>query len=255
MNRLGIGSIKLIRSVIFIVCCLILSSLFLRPSTDLPAVHASMHYLFHPGFGTATIDGNVEVNEWANADTYTSAMYGSDLTGTLHVMQSSTNLYLGFVVDDDELTVGYKWGLTGDTLEIEFDDNNSGTLFEVGENKIAIMPGDPWLYDHYFINNTGSSEDDVIQPGGQANGEGYLTRQGDDNHFEVRFPLCSGDAYDFCLSPGDIVGLRIKYSDMYEDNSTLEIITNVYPVSGNDELVTIEIMDYFYNCYLPLIQN
>jgi hypothetical protein len=254
MNCIEIAYRTLTKIFILALSCFILGSLFFQPSPDLPSVNASMHYLFHPGFGTAVIDGNVDASEWANADSYTTPVGVYGLTGTLYVMQSSTDLYLGFVVDDDELTIGNKWGLTGDSLEIDFDDNNSGALFEVDENKLVMMPGDPWFYDCFFYNTSGSNEYDTNQPGGEANGEGYLARQGDYNHFEVRFPLCSGDYYDFCLLPEDIVGLRIIYLDMYEDNGAFEIETSVYPVSGSDELVTIEIIGIF-NSFLPLIQN
>ncbi len=177
-------------------------------------VSATSSYLFHPGYGTPIIDGNVETNEWAAADTYTQVMFGSDtgLTGTLYVLQDRENLYLGFIIDDDELTLGDWYGLLGDTLEIDFDDNNSDTLFEVGENRVTIDAVTPYR-DAHFVNTSGSSLEDA-----QQDGNGNLARQGSYNHFELAFPLCSGDTDDFCLTGGSILGLQITYDD-YDTNT------------------------------------
>ena len=172
-----------------LVLCLLLVAISLAQSP----VKAASAYLFQPGFGTAVIDGQIESSEWAAADSHSLGLTGSSMTGTLYVMQSATDLYLGFVVDDDEFTIGYLYGLHGDTVEIFFDDNNSGSLFEIGENKVTIQPVAPWVYDGYFYNITGSSEADTDQPGGVTNGEAMAARHGSDNHFELRFPLCSGD--------------------------------------------------------------
>lgn len=213
-------------------------------------VSATSFYLFHPGFGTPSIDGNIEANEWAMADTYTQVMFGSDtgLIGTLYVLQDRENLYLGFIIDDDELTVGDWYGILGDTLEIDFDDNNSGSLFEVGENKITINSITPFRDSHY-VNTSGSSQTDV-----QQDGQGLLARQGGYNHVELAFPLCSGDVDDFCLTEGSVLGLRLQYNDY--DTNTAEPTPapdgSRLPGLENYELVTIEILT-IYDVYIPLI--
>jgi hypothetical protein len=232
---------------------IIIFILLLSPSQPI-SVFADSSYLFHPGYGTPVIDGNVDATEWSDADTYTQVMYASTLTGTLYVLQDNTNLYLGFVIDDDELTTGSWYGMLGDTLEISFDDDNSGALYEIDENKIVIDPVTPYK-DKHFTNDTGSSGDDILQPGGQTNGQGFVTRQGDDNHFELSFPLCSGDTYDFCLSAGIVLGLQLHYSDF--DANTAEPsptpFSSFLPGIEPTELVTIEIQDFSYSVFLPLI--
>lgn len=227
---------------------LMILALLLTPY-QLSMVSATSFYLFHPGFGSPTIDGNVETSEWAAADTYTQVMVGSDtgLTGTLYVLQDTENLYLGFIIDDDELTIGNWLGLLGDTLEINFDDNNSGSLFEVGENKVVIDAVTPY-YDGHFVNTSGGNDEDAHE-----DGQGILARQGSYNHFELAFPLCSGDAEDFCLTGGSILGLQIQYND-YDTNTGDPSPPDASTLPGSmvDELVTIEIRT-MNEIFLPLI--
>jgi hypothetical protein len=234
-----------------IVFILVILALLLIPY-QLSLVSATSYYLFHPGFGSPTIDGHVETSEWAAADTYTHVMVGSDtgLEGTLYVLQDQDNLYLGFIIDDDELTIGNWYGLLGDTLEIDFDDNNSGSLFEVGENKVLIDAVTPY-YDGHFVNTSGGND---IDP--QQNGQGHLVRHGSYNHFELAFPLCSGDADDFCLTDGSILGLQISYND-YDANTAMPSPApdgSRFPGLEVYELVTIEILT-LYDVYLPLIRK
>lgn len=236
---------------LFLLLCFIV----VRPSVNQSQVWAASAHLFHPGIGEATIDGNIEVDEWAAADSYSLLMYNSissTHTGTLYVMQSQTDLYLGFTVDDDEFTTGFISGLYGDTLQFEFDDNNSGSLFEIGENKLSIFAADPWYRDAFVVNETGSSNTDESQPGGATHGAGMSGRHGSLNHYELRFPLCSGDAYDFCLFPGNILGLRVKY---YDVEVTLDYKAHLYPGVNNDNLVTIEIIGERNVNYLALIMK
>ena len=237
---------RLAKNIVFM---LIILALLLTPY-QLSLVSATSYYLFHPGFGTPTIDGNVETSEWAAADTYTQVMHGSNtgLTGSLYVLQDKENLYLGFIIDDDELTVGDWYGLLGDTLEINFDDNNSGSLFEVGENSVTINAVTPYR-DAHFVNTSGGKHEDV-----QQDGQGNLARQGSYNHFELAFPLCSGDADDFCLTEGSILGLQITYDDYDTNTAEPSPAPDASTLPGHEdyELVTIEILT-IYDVFLPLI--
>lgn len=247
-NNFFMNYIPIVSKTLIILFILFLSSLQPNP------VLADSSYLFHPGYGTPVIDGNVDAIEWSEADTYTQVMSGSTLIGTLFVLQDHTNIYLGFVIDDDELTTGYWYGLLGDTVEIFFDDDNSGALFEINENKISINPVTPYR-DKHFTNITGSSTDDISQPGGQTDGQGFVTRQGDYNHFELSFPLCSGDTYDFCLSAGSVLGLQVQYSDFGTDTAEPSPPPSGSSLPGNldTDLVTIEIQNFSYSVFLPLI--
>jgi hypothetical protein len=237
---------------------LLMVIVLILPSDNQPPVLAVSTHLFHPGIGTATIDGLIGVEEWSNADSYTILMEHSvapDLYGTLYVMQSETDLYFAFNVNDDELTTGYLYGLYGDTLEFSFDDNNSGSLFEIDENHVLIYAADPWYEDGHFSNVTGSSDPDTNQPGGTTDGEGAVGRHDFYNQYELRFPLCSGDDFDFCLSPGDILGLDLNYLDVFPVTSGFDLESYGYPKTGSLDLVTIELIDPDFHLYLPLIMK
>lgn len=215
-------------------------------------VWAVSEHLFIPGIGSAVIDGYIDPTEWAAADSYALTMTSSTMTGTLYVMQSLTDLYLGFTIDDDEFTTGEKVGLYGDTLQFHFDDDNSGLMYDVGENKVTIFAADPFYRDQHYINTDGGSTSDIAV-GGETNGQGASARHGDLNHYELRFPLCSGDSYDFCLGPGSIIGLQIKYYDMVPDNGDFVYTAHLYPGSELTSLVTIKLFGLY--TYLPLIRR
>jgi len=139
-------------------------------------------------------------------------------------------------------------------ISFDFDDNNSGSLFEVGENKVIGYSYDPWIRDSYFYNTSGSSDDD-INDAGVANGTASSARHGDKNHFEISFPLCSGDtSHDFCLQPGDIVGFRIIYYDAFNDTE-FDYDPMFYP--GTVDVYSLALIEIGLPCniYLPLIQK
>jgi len=244
---------------VVVMCFLILGALLIDSALTAQSVRAessrTSHHLFHPGFGVAVIDGYIEVAEWANADTYTLPMYPDSpesMTGKLYVMQSQTDFYLAFEITDNEMTTTEKNGIYGDTLQFHFDDNDSGTLYEINENKLTLFSSGPLYTDQFYVNNTGSSNYDITQVGGETNGAGMSGRHDGSNHFEVRFPLCSGDFYDFCLAPTDIVGLQIKYFDMFPVDQSVDYDAYFYPAMGTGDLVTIEVQD-IRTSYLPLI--
>lgn len=241
-------------TVISLVLLLLSTSAF-QSNHFIQYVSANSQPLFHPGYGTATIDGYIDPVEWATADSLSLPMYSADtpLTGTFYVMQTATDLYFGFTIDDDEFTLDSvgKWGIYGDILTIDFDDNNNGTLFEAGENKFSVYSYDPWSWDAYFT-GTGESSSEDTNGGGANNGTGMSARHADKNHFEARFPLCSGDTgFDFCLQPGDTLGFRLEYQDAYLAPE-FSLDNMYYPgTEGFYSLALIETGDF--HIYLPLI--
>jgi hypothetical protein len=246
-------------SFIFIIICLLPLSLFLHfPSShQFPVRAESVFYSFHPGFGEATIDGYIDEDEWGSADFHESGMPGptpSSLTsnGTLYVMQSATDLYFGFLVHDSTPSPGNIYD--SDFLTFFFDDNNSGMLYEAGENGLQVSLYSPILPDPIGYNDmfNGYSSSvyfpDDSQPGGTTDGEVMSGNHSGANHFEVRFPLCSGDDYDFCLTPGDIIGLRLEYTDkQYYDTNWY-----FYPGFELSDLVTITVSGENF-IFLPLV--
>jgi hypothetical protein len=94
-----------------------------------------------------------------------------------------------------------------------FDGDLSGSVNELNNNVLVISAGLPQFEDRYIYDITyGSNWIDPIG-GGMANGEGAASRLGEMNHFELRFPLCSGDALDFCVHPSGTIGFRLEYLD------------------------------------------
>jgi len=249
------------RKTIFLItitlALLFLSTNAFQTTQSIQPVSAFFQPLFHPGYGTATIDGYVDPVEWATADSLSLPMLGGSgaLTGTFYVMQSATDLYLGFTIDDDEYTQDPEglYGIYGDLIMIDFDDNNNGILFEAGENKLHSYSYDPWFRDSHYTGIAESSQSD-IDGGGASNGSGMSARHADKNHFEISFPLCSGDSgFDFCLQPGDTLGFRIEYIDAYKDPG-FNYSAMFYPgTEVYDSLALITTGDFY--TYLPLIIN
>lgn len=249
------------RNLILLIIAVVLLGLtvpvFQEPQSS-NSVFANGQPVFYPGYGTATIDGVIDEGEWSSADSLTLPMVGGDtaLNGTFYVMQTGTVLYFGFSIDDDEYTqdpVG-KYGIYGDMLSMDFDDNHNDVLFELGENKLAVFSYDPWLWDAYFLGG-GESSDEDISDGGTTDGSGAASRNGDKNQFEIRFPLCSGDTgHDFCVQGGDVIGFRIEYQDAFA-NPIFDFDNMIYP--GTEDflsLALIEIQTYDpFRQYLPLL--
>jgi hypothetical protein len=242
---------------IFLASTLLFSFLPLESHESLRSVSANTFPSLYPGYGTATIDGSIDPAEWASADSVSFTTEGpAEISGTFYVMQSDTELYLGVSLADDEFNQEYLYGLYGDTIFFDFDDDNSGSLYGIGENRFISNAYAPWHEDSYFYTDDsgGYSYEDTSQPGGVNNGDGRAARNSDLNMYEVAYPLCSGDTYDFCLHPADVVGLRVKYYDVYRLNEELLGQVGFFPGQNLDSLVLIHISE-IKNCYLPFIMK
>ena len=193
------------------------------PSYAPGSVSAHSSEAFGPACGAATVDGIVDPSEWVSASVQTFQMVPSGsadpFTATLYVMNSGYYLYMGITINDDEFTTSGTWLPKGDSFRIDFDNDHSGSLFELNDDVLDIAAGSPQFHDNYlYAVPTKSSHEDVLG-GGTTDGAGAASRVGVLNHFELRHPLCSGDALDFCLHPADIVGFRLEYLDAEGDGS------------------------------------
>jgi hypothetical protein len=83
----------------------------------------------------------------------------------------------------------------------------------------VIAAGAPQFGDNYLYGLEYHSAQSDLIGGGTLDGSGSASRVGELNHFELKHPLCSGDALDFCLQPGDTVGFRLEYLDAQADGS------------------------------------
>ena len=180
------------------------------------AAHSSD--VFGPACGKPSIDGELMPGEWSTASQQTFIMVNGteteQLTATLNVMNSANKLYLGITIDDDEFSTVGEFLSHGDGFRIDFDNDHGGTLFTVGDEVLGTNAGLPQFHDSSVDGDpvpTSSSED--VDNGGTSDGSSVASRVGNNNHFELAHPICSGDSLDFCLKPGDTVGFRLEYLD------------------------------------------
>ena len=229
--------------------------LYLKYST-IP-VSADSSDAFGPACGTATLDGNVNPEEWSSASTQTFQMVrpagGDPFTATLYVMNSGSDLYLGITINDDEFSTYAPTLQQGDGFRIDFDNDHGGSLFALGDDVLWIYAGLPQFGDGYIDIDQEESAMPDGTAGGTLDGVGAASRVGDLNHFELRHPLCSGDALDFCLHPGGTVGFRLKYFDVQaEEYSGPQFFPGSSDTSEADILIgQCSIPGIFI--YLPLI--
>jgi hypothetical protein len=172
--------------------------------------------VFGPACGKAFINGIAGASEWSGASSKTVSMLNYSgkpaITATIHVMNGRNFLYVGVTVNDDEFSTQGEFLPLGDGFFFLFDEDLSGSVYELNNNALTISAGAPQFHDSYVTNLGGSNQDDTLG-GGTANGSGAATRTNNLNHFEMRFPLCSGEPLDFCLHPTDTTGFRLEYLD------------------------------------------
>jgi len=209
---------RLIGVLVGLAACAVLV-LTLHPSPS--PVSAQPRDAFGPACGAATLDGVVNASEWISASVQTFQMVpggaADPFTATLYVMNSGYYLYMGITINDDEFSTYATWLPQGDGFRIDFDNDYSGSLFTVGDDNLGILAGAPQFNDRFIEVATAASED--AKHGGTSDGAGAASRVGNLNHFELRHPLCSGDALDFCRPATGIVGFRLEYLDAQGDGS------------------------------------
>ena len=158
-----------------------------------------------------TIDGVIGAGEWTDTTPYDLTIAG--LPGTVRFKHDDQYLYVAMTMTDD----------SGGSKEMGafFDDNHNG-IKDPGED-VMLGFASPFSFgaDYYYssagtsgathypdngtdgTNPPGNGTDDILGAGQVA---------GSQVTFEVRHPLCSGDtAHDFCLTPGDTVGVDLMY--------------------------------------------
>ena len=89
-------------------------------------------------------------------------------------------------------------------------DNDADGLMEVPDDRIITHftgPSD-FHYDPSYY-PWGGWVADFLKPGGTSDSQGLGAFDAGTNlvTYEYRQPLCSGDPYDFCLEPGDTIGV------------------------------------------------
>jgi hypothetical protein len=246
------------RYLVYLILVATVFTLSLAISTIPPAqVSAHSGTVFNSGCGKATIDGKVGSAEWTHASSLTFPLVsfqGQDpFTGTLHVMNTQSYLYIGFTVNDDEYSSG---GQYGDSVILIFDNEHSGTLFQLNHDALILAAVVPQFRDYYLYNVVYGSIQADINDGGTADGMGAASRVTTLNNFEEKHPLCSGDSHDFCIHPSDTVGFRLEYLDR-DAGGTIEG-TQLYPgpeVTSEADIVIGTCSVAENSIYLPLIKK
>ncbi len=158
-----------------------------------------------------TIDGVLQSDEWASADSLDFAAQGGDarpgpVLGTIYVMNDNRNLYIALKMEDGEVEEHH--------VTIYFDDDHDGVR-ELGEDMLNTFRSEKYGTDWHLVyplteNNFGAAPDHALN-GGTSDGSAAWTSDGTFAYWEFSHPLCSSDDQDFCLSEGDTVGFQIKY--------------------------------------------
>lgn len=148
------------------------------------------------GTGTAAVDGMIGAGEWDDAgriDIFAGEYAGSQFW----VMNDADNLYIAVAVIDD--TPG-----DDDQAVVRFDNDNNDVTDE-GDDRLTV--GLSLFQDGHFSSGSWGPLDT------QQDGAGAATSDGAVTFHEMSHPLNSGDAEDFALALGDVVGFCVRYFD------------------------------------------
>ena len=179
-----------------------------------------------PGFGTPSIDGVVDVAEWANAVTYDD-VFGmeSGLEGsTLLILNDEENLYFAVRTTDPTLD-------DADLFEVRFDTSDDG-VYSDGDDRISVRGGSGFGDSHLASGNYAGDA--------QSHGAGAISQVGGAVHAELSHPLSSGDAQDIAFTPGQSISFCVRYlpSTGGSGNAAfpVECILTVFPQSDFERI-------------------
>ncbi len=178
-----------------------------RPLSDMIQITPVKPVLLS-GYGTATIDGVLNADEWATAAKYDLSVNvprGGTTPATLYVMNDNQNLYLALRFRRSTVD-------PGNSLTFEFDNNNDG-MAASGDDIIGFDPPNSFV-DGFRTNLPPCTSSDPAacgfndaDYGGTNDGSGAFKNDGTFSVYEMSHPLNSGDiGHDFALNPGDTVG-------------------------------------------------
>ena len=140
------------------------------------------------GYGTATVDGVLTVNEWDGAGRSVFQTQGGP--GAFYVMNDSQNLYLGLRAPDIQPGGSVFDGLF---LALPLD------FFRPGNDIVHVTPASfEDLFIHQLTPQTGEHLPDV-NDGGTRDGKAAVRTAGGEVMYEISKPLNSDDRHDFNL--------------------------------------------------------
>jgi hypothetical protein len=161
------------------------------------------------GWGTAMIDGRMDVGEWSQAARFTMRLdlAGSTVQATVFVMNDPSQLYLALRIPRPVLVD------TGG-VDFHFDNDHDGNGGELGEDILRLRPSEGAL-DMYYDPATKTIYPDQ-RDGGSSDVRGRVQSNGAFSFFEVSHPLDTSDnAHDFSLGAGARVGFAVSFNDCF----------------------------------------
>jgi hypothetical protein len=202
------------------------------------------------GFGSATIDGTMSTGEWDNAAkvdfqaNVPSSDGGGTTPATLYIMNDGLNLYLAvkitrssygfltyFVDDFDNKNVGTPQD-GDDGLEMYVGTSIPLTFFDMYRYTCVGAPAGSAACST-FDTNTKPNPGPGILPAGSTDGAGAAKNDGSVTFMEISHLLCNttDTPHDFCLKPGDTVGLKANLR-LYNITGPITSADTMIPVSG-----------------------
>jgi hypothetical protein len=140
---------------------------------------------------------------------------GDQPDGTLYWLHDGTDLYLGFKLprpsSEDNTTVAYEFdvGAVSDG-SANLDDD----LFEISQEKNKGQVTQAFV-DRYLESNCLTGNSICGATDGSPDGAGSIGFDDSDPSdefiwYELSHPLCSGETRDFCVNPGDTIGMFMR---------------------------------------------
>jgi hypothetical protein len=179
------------------------------------------------GCGLAKIDGVLSPGEWSGAasQVINVTTAAGSVPATLYIMNDNLNLYVALKFPDSAPHEG--------SLGVEFDNDNDGVPFEVGDDGIVynVQFG---FFDDY---RTATSFPEDTTGGGTTNGQGAFANDGTYSTYEIAHRFNTGDTgHDIALVPMLTVGFFINLVTI--DSGTL--YDSFYPGVANYDHITIQ---------------
>lgn len=162
-------------------------------------------------FEFVNIDGIIDADEWATADsepfTISRPYSTEEYPGTLYVMNDGDNLYLAVAIEDPTPN-------DRDMVWFLFDNNHDGHILFTDEDDCLRLWMNYLGFEDLFLDHDDPQGINLdTAEGGTIDGSGATSRSDGINYFELSHPLDSGDAQDFSLSWEDTVGFALCYID------------------------------------------
>jgi hypothetical protein len=159
-----------------------------------------------------TVDGVLFDGEWDQATVFhfdANVPDGGMTPASVYLTNDDANLYVA-------VRLRREIADAGNSLGFEFDANGDNRI-SAWDDGFVVNPGARGLYDVVWV----TSEQYLNCPvgavcgpldeklGGTNDGDWSFENAGSFTVYEASHPLNSGDAYDFALSPGDVIGFQL----------------------------------------------